>query len=178
MMILETPRLVLREFVPEDADALARVISDPETMRHYPAPFDRQGVEDWIQRNLRRYAGDGFSLWATVLRESGELIGDCGLIKQVVEGSEEIEIGYHLRRDHWGKGLATEAARAVRDYGFAKLQVDRLISLIRPANLPSRRVAERNGMKLWKEVVWRDLPHCVYAVQRSEIQPDWRPSAT
>ena len=171
MMILETPRLLLREFVPEDADALARIISDPETMRYYPAPFDRRGVEDWIQRNLRRYASDGFSLWAMVLRESGELIGDCGLIKQVVEGSEEIEIGYHLRRDHWGKGLATEAARAVRDSGFAALKVDRLISLIRPENGPSRRVAERNGMKLWKEVTWRDLPHCVYAVRRTDLWP-------
>jgi RimJ/RimL family protein N-acetyltransferase len=170
MLILETPRLRLREFIAEDADALARILSDPETMRYYPAPFDRQGVEDWIQRNLRRYANDGFSLWAIILKESGELIGDCGLIKQVVEGTEEIEVGYHLRRDHWGKGLATEAARAVRDYGFASLKVDRLISLIRPENGPSRRVAERNGMKLWKEVVWRGLPHCVYAVGRGEVK--------
>jgi RimJ/RimL family protein N-acetyltransferase len=169
MLILETPRVSLREFVPGDADALARIISDPETMRYYPAPYDRRGVANWIERNLQRYANDGFGLWAMVLEESGELIGDCGLTKQVVEGIEEIEIGYHLRRDHWGKGLATEAARAVRDYGFANLKVDRLISLIRPENAPSRRVAERNGMKLWKEVLWHDLPHCVYAVQRADL---------
>jgi RimJ/RimL family protein N-acetyltransferase len=170
MLVLETPRLELREFVASDADALARILSDPETIRYYPAPFDRRGIEDWIQRNLRRYSTDGFGLWAMVLKESSELIGDCGLTRQIVEGIEEIEIGYHLRRDHWGKGLATEAARAVRDHGFAKLKADRLISLIRPENTPSRRVAERNGMKLWKEVVWRDLPHCVYAVQRGEVK--------
>jgi [ribosomal protein S5]-alanine N-acetyltransferase len=169
MLILETSRVSLRKFVPGDADALARIISDPETMRYYPAPYDRQGVTTWIERNLRRYANDGFGLWAMVFKESGELIGDCGLTKQAVEGIEEIEIGYHLRRDHWGKGLATEAARAVRDYGFANLKVDRLISLIRPGNAPSRRVAERNGMKLWKEVLWHDLPHCVYAVQRADL---------
>ncbi|HVO82376.1 MAG TPA: GNAT family N-acetyltransferase [Terriglobales bacterium] len=172
MLTIETPRLRLRDFIAEDADALARILSDPETMRYYPAPFDRQGVEDWIQRNLRRYSNDGFGLWAMILKESGELIGNCGLIKQTVDGIEEIEIGYHLRRDHWGRGLATEAARAVRDYGFATLGVDRLISLIRPQNIPSRRVAERNGMKLWKEVLWRDLEHCVYAVQRADVQPE------
>ena len=104
-----------------------------------------------------------------ILRESGELIGDCGLTQQLVDGQKEIEIGYHLRRDHWGKGFATETATACRDYAFAHLQVDRVISLIRPENIPSRRVAERNGMTLWKEVIWRDLPHCVYAIQRNSL---------
>ena len=167
--VIETERLLLRHFVLDDVDALARVISDPETMRYYPAPFDRQGVVDWIQRNLRRYAADGHGLWAMVLKESGDLIGDCGLTRQRVEGIDEIEIGYHLRRDHWGKGLATEAAQACRYYGFAHLKVDRLISLIRPDNAPSRRVAERNGMTLWKEVTWRDLPHCVYVIRRAAM---------
>lgn len=171
MLILETPRLILRELVPEDREALALVLSDSVTMRYYPAPYDRHGVENWIARNRARYAADGHSLWGLILKANDELIGDCGLIKQVVEGVDEIEIGYHLRRDHWGKGFATEAARAVRDYGFAKLSVHRLISLIRPENWPSRRVAERNGMKLWKEVVWRDLPHCVYAISRSDRFP-------
>jgi RimJ/RimL family protein N-acetyltransferase len=167
--ILETERLQLRKFVLDDVEALARVISDPETMRYYPAPYDRSGVLEWIQRNLRRYAVDGHGLWAMVLKESGEMIGDSGLTKQSVEGVDEIECGYHLRRDRWGKGLATEAARACRDYGFAHLKVDHIISLIRPENWPSRRVAERNGMTLWKEVVWRDLPHCVYIIQRSDL---------
>ena len=167
--IIETERLQLRKFVLDDVDALARVISDPETMRYYPAPFDRSGVLEWIQRNVRRYALDGHGLWAMVLKESGEMIGDAGLTRQSVDGADEIECGYHLRRDYWGKGLATEAARACRDYGFAHLKVDHIISLIRPDNWPSRRVAERNGMTVWKEVVWRDLPHCVYVIRRSEL---------
>ncbi len=167
MQILETPRLILRELIPEDAASLAHVLSDPETMRHYPAPYDLAGVEQWIARNRARYAADGHGLWGMDLKATGELIGDCGLIKQVVEDVEEIEIGYHLRREHWGKGFATEAARACRDYGFARSSVNRLISLIRPENEPSRGVAERNGMRLWKEVVWRDLRHCVYAISRT-----------
>jgi RimJ/RimL family protein N-acetyltransferase len=101
-----------------------------------------------------------------ILKSSGELIGDCGLTVQDVDGANEIEIGYHLRRDLWGQGLATEAASACRDFGFARLPVERLISLIRPENLPSRRVAEKNGMTVWKEVMWKDLLHLVYAIRR------------
>ena len=168
MQILETSRLILREFLPGDADVLARVLSDPETMRFYPAPIDRRGVEEWIARNLRRYADNGHGLWAMILKANGELIGDCGLTVQNVDGIDEVEIGYHVRRDLWGQGLATEAARACRDYGFARLPVERIISLIRPENLSSRRVAEKNGMTVWKELMWRDLPHLVYAIRREQ----------
>lgn len=166
--ILETSRLILREFVSDDLDALAAVISDPETMRYYPVPFDRAAVEEWIERNRRRYHADGFGLWAMVLKSSGELIGDCGLMRQSVDEASEVEIGYHTRRDLWGQGFATEAARACRDFGFAHLPVNRLISLIRPENMQSRRVAEKNGMRVVKQVIWRGLEHCVYAVERHE----------
>ena len=169
--ILETARLTLREFVPEDADAMARVLCDPDTMRYYPAPFTRAQVDEWIERNRSRYRNDGVSLWAMLLKSSGELIGDCGIIRQEVDGEFLYEVGYHLRRDHWGRGFATEAAIACRDWAFANLKVDRVISLIRPENQPSRKVAERNGMKIWKEVDWRGLRHYVYAIRRSEVAP-------
>ncbi len=164
--VLETGRLRLREFCPEDVDALARVLSDSETMRFYPAPFDRAGVQEWIERNRRRYVKDGHGLWAMILKSSGELVGDCGLTLQEVDGEKLIEIGYHLRRDLWGNGLATEAACACRDFGFSRLGAERLISLIRPENQPSRRVAEKAGMTVWKETIWRGIPHLVYAVRR------------
>jgi [ribosomal protein S5]-alanine N-acetyltransferase len=167
MQILETERLLLREFVPDDIDALAAVISDPETMRFYPEPRDRAGVESWIERNRRRYRDDGHGLWAMVLKSSGEVVGDCGLARQTVDGGDEIEIGYHVRRDLWGRGLAPEAAAACRDYGFQRLGAKQLISLIRPENLPSRRVAEKVGLSLLKEVMWRDLPHCVYVIHKT-----------
>jgi ribosomal-protein-alanine N-acetyltransferase len=140
-------------------------------MRFYPVPLDQTAVANWIERNRRRYEKDGFGLWAMISKSSGELIGDCGLIRQVVDETEEVEIGYHVRRDWWRNGLATEAARACRDYGFAQLLVDRLISLIRPENQPSRRVAEKNGMSVWKEITWREFPHVVYAVQRTRERP-------
>lgn len=165
--ILETPRLILRELVPADADAIALILSDPETMRYYPAPYDRAGVEQWIDRNRQRYFHDGVGLWGMVLKETGELIGDCGIIRQEVDGESLYEIGYHLRRDRWSKGYATEAAIACREWGFATLEAKRLISLIRPDNIPSQRVAVRNGMKIWKEVKWSGLLHYVYSIQRS-----------
>ena len=167
MHILETERLLLRELVPEDVDALAAVLSDTETMRYYPAVLDRAGVAAWIERNRRRYRDYGHGLWAMVLKSSDEVIGDCGLSRQVVDGVDEIEIGYHVRRDLWGQGLAPEAAAGCRDYGFEKLAAGQLISLIRPENRPSQRVAEKVGLSLWKEVLWRDLPHYVYVIRKT-----------
>lgn len=166
MPVLQTQRLTIREFETDDLDALAAILSDPETMRYYPMSFDRAAVADWIERNRARYATDGYGLWAMILNSTGELIGDCGLVRQNVDDVDEIEIGYHVRRDLWGRGYASEAARACRDYGFANLEVDRLISLIRPENLSSRRVAEKNGMTVWKEVTRASLLHYVYAIQR------------
>ncbi len=186
MTILQTPRLLLREFTPQDADALALVLSDPETMRYYPAPYDRAGVEQWIERNRQRYQDDGVGLWAMELKKTQDsevqgsdvqssefhkMIGDCGVTRQQVEGEYLYEIGYHLRRDFWGQGLATEAAIACRDWAFAHLKTERLISLIRPENLPSRRVAERNGMTVWKEVNWHGLQHCVYFIEKARVAP-------
>lgn len=166
--VLETQRVILREFVTEDADALARVLSDPEAMRYYPMSFDRKAVEEWIARNQRRYAMDGHGLWAMDLKSAGDMIGDCGITLQEVDGESLPEIGYHLRRNMWGQGLASEAACTCRDYGFRQLKVDALISLIRPGNVPSRRVAERIGMKVWKETTRSGLLHLVYRIQREE----------
>jgi ribosomal-protein-alanine N-acetyltransferase len=139
-------------------------------MRYYPAPYDRAGVEQWIERNRQRYQDDGVGLWAMELTKTQEVIGDCGIILQQVEGERLYEIGYHLRRDFWGQGLATEAAVACRDWAFAQLKTDRLISLIRPENLPSRRVAERVGMSVWKKVNWRGFLDCVYSIEKERPQ--------
>jgi [ribosomal protein S5]-alanine N-acetyltransferase len=168
MMMIETPRMILREFCNGDADALAAVLSDPGTMRFYPAPLDRAGVEEWMARNRRRYAKDGHGLWAMVVRQNNEVIGDCGWTVQNVDGTDEMEIGYHVRRELWGRGLATEAARACREYGFARLPVERLISIIPPENLPSRRVAEKNGMTIWKQEMRVGFPHLIYSIRRDQ----------
>jgi ribosomal-protein-alanine N-acetyltransferase len=173
-VILETSRLVLREFVPQDGDALARIICDPVTMRYYPHTFDRAAADEWIARNLRRYQADGHGLWAIVLKGSNDMIGDCGVALQEVDGEPLPEIGYHLRRDQWGNGFATEAACACRDWGFTHLQTGFLISLIRPENLPSRRVAERNGMVVWKRVTRAGFLHDVFRVDRTDWERRFR----
>ena len=166
-MILETVRLVLRPHEMADADALERFLSDPVAMEFYPAPLDRRGVEEWIRRNQDRYSRDGFGKWAMVLKSTGEVGGSCGLVIQEVEGRREIEVGYNVRRDLWGQGYATEAAGALIDYAFGKLDAKRVIAMIRPENRNSIRVAEKNGMVLEKTVFWRDYDHCVYFKERA-----------
>jgi [ribosomal protein S5]-alanine N-acetyltransferase len=165
-VILETVRLRLREFTHADADALAAVLGDPVAMQFYPSPFDRQGVETWIARNQERYRLEGHGLWAMLLRDTGELIGDCGCTVQEVEGKNEVEVGYHVRRDLWGNGYATEAAQACMEYAFARLGAKRVISIIRPENAPSRRVAEKNGLVCEKIVFWRGYDHYIYAKRK------------
>lgn len=168
-MTLETPRLLLRPFTPADFEPLFAVIGDPVTMQFYPLPFDKQGTLDWIERNIRRLEEDGSGLRAVVLKSNGEMIGDCGPVWQEVDGHRELEIGYHMHRDHWGHGYATEAARTAMAYGFESFPVERLISLIRPENLPSRRVAEKNGLRIDREINWKGIRHFVYAIRRDDF---------
>jgi [ribosomal protein S5]-alanine N-acetyltransferase len=170
VVILETERLTLRLLVPEDSEALAAVLSDPIAMRWYPHALSRPEVEQWITRNRERYNHDGHGLWAMVLKSSGALIGDCGLVAQEIDRERLVEVGYHVRRDHWSRGLATEAARACMKYAFETLKVERVISLIRPENQPSWRVAEKNGMKVWKQTTHAGLLHLVYATRREEFE--------
>jgi ribosomal-protein-alanine N-acetyltransferase len=167
--ILETERLILREFEPSDVDDLSCVLCDRENMRFYPDGFERSHVERWIARSRERYRRDGFGLWAMMPKNEPRVIGDCGLMLQEVDGVTEVEIGYHLRRDQQGRGLATEAARACRDFAFGSLGKRTVISLIRPENIPSRRVAERNGMTIEKETLFKGLPHLVYRIAVSDI---------
>jgi RimJ/RimL family protein N-acetyltransferase len=162
-VILETPRLILRRHVMGDADALESVLGDPVAMEFYPAALDRRGVEEWITRNIERYRHDGFGKWAMVIKSTGEVGGSCGCALQEVEGRNEIEVGYNVRRDLWGNGYATEAARACTEYAFRELGAIRVISMIRPENVRSIRVAEKNGMVCEKIIFWRDYNHCVYA---------------
>jgi RimJ/RimL family protein N-acetyltransferase len=167
VLSISTPRLLLRELKSADAPALFEVLGDPETMRFYPRPYSREEVDEWIGRQIGRYAM-GAGLLGVVLRDSGTLIGDCGLVWQEVEGVQEPEIGYHVHREHQGRGYATEAARAVRDYAFGTLGCDHVISMIRPENLASRRVAEKNGLTVDRTVFWRGYDHCVYQLRKAD----------
>jgi RimJ/RimL family protein N-acetyltransferase len=169
-LILETERLRLRRFRREDVDAVFAIIGDPVSMQYYPKTFRRNDAEQWIERNMRRYRDDGFGLFAMTLKGSEDVIGDCGVIKQNVESAIAMEVGYHLRRDQLGNGYATEAARACMRLAFHTFGADKVVSLIRPENAPSRRVAERNGMGLEREVLHYGLPHLVYSMRLEEFE--------
>ncbi len=165
-MQIETARLLLRPLTAEDEAALAAVLGDAETMRWYPRPCTEDEVRMWIERQMGRYP-EGSGLLGLVEKQTGRLIGDCGSVWQEVEGRMELEIGYHVNRERWGQGFATEAARVVMDYAFQRFDVDRVVSMIRPENTASRRVAEKNGLTLDRMVFWRSYDHCVYRKMRS-----------
>ncbi|SCA63901.1 hypothetical protein SCG7109_BM_00050 [Chlamydiales bacterium SCGC AG-110-M15] len=165
--VLETERMVLRELNMGDVDNLQRILADPEAMRYYPGTMNKEETKEWIQRQLDRYENKGTSIWACHLKETGEFVGQCGLIPWPdIDGREELEIGYLFVREHWKKGLATEAAIACKKYARDKLGITRLISLIRPENTPSRAVAERNGMTVEKEIVFMGFQVQVYCTEK------------
>lgn len=150
-MILETERLFLREMTEDDYDALYAVLGDSDMMQHYPYTFNEVRVRNWITRNRERYARDGFGLWAVCLRDSGEMIGDCGLTLQMIDGQQLPEIGYHIRRDQQRRSYAREAAAAVRDWAFAHTEYPALYSYCKYTNEPSWRTVEAIGMHFLKE---------------------------
>jgi len=166
--LLETERLSLRPYRREDIDDLHAMFSDPEHMRFYPKPFNREGTRTWVERQLDGYQTRGFALWIVEDRRTGEFIGTAGPALLQVEGADEVEIGWHTKRDHWGQGIAVEAGTAARDWAFANLGVDHLISLVRPENGQSRRVAAKIGMLVDREVDYKGLRHLVYRVDRVE----------
>ena len=140
-MIIETERLFLREMTEGDFDALFAVLADSDIMKHYPYTFDEERVRGWIKRNKERYEIFGFGLWAVCLKESGEMIGDCGLTMQIIDGVIKPEIGYHIRKAHQRKGYAKEAAAAVRDWTFNNTPFQMIYSYMKYTNAPSAATA-------------------------------------
>lgn len=111
-MTIETERLILREMTQQDFDTLYKILADSDIMRHYPYTFDRARVQNWIDKNISRYRVFGFGLWSVCLKQSGEMIGDCGLTMQIIDGDIKPEISYHIARAHQRRGYAKEAAAA------------------------------------------------------------------
>ena len=146
-MVVETERLLLREMTEEDFPALYKVLADSDIMKYYPYVFDENRVRNWILRNIERYRVFGFGLWAVCLKETGEMIGDCGLTMQLVNGEIKPEIGYHIRGDKQRKGYAKEAAIAVRDWTFDNTQFNIVYSYMKHTNEPSYKTAVSYGCK-------------------------------
>jgi RimJ/RimL family protein N-acetyltransferase len=166
-MVITTQRLSLRRFREDDLDGLASLMSDPDFMRFSSGTFSHDQTEAFLGKILTLDRAGTPSEFALRISGQDRLLGYCGFFQQRVDEIDEIEIGYRLEPTYWGRGLATEAARAVRDHGFNDLQLERMISLIHPENEPSRRVAEKNGMILEKETVFHGFPTQVYAIQKT-----------
>ena len=168
-MLIETERLLLREYTLADYDALFEIVSDAETMQHYPAPFDEERTRGWISWNLDNYEKYGFGLWVVVLKETDEFIGDCGITIQNIDGEMLPEIGYHIHKNHWRKGYGKEAASAVRDWVFENTDYDVIYSYMKYTNVGSYNTAIANGMKKVKE--YPDPKNTIsyaYAITRDE----------
>lgn len=129
-----------------DLDDMASLLGDPDVMTYYPAPKTREQAADWIAWNLKNYAEHGYGLWI-IETHAGEFIGDCGLTWQSVNGRPRLEVGYHVRAAAQGRGYATEAAAACRDFARSVLGAPELVAIIDPRNGPSRRVAEKIGLR-------------------------------
>ena len=167
-MILETERLYFREIKQTDFNSLCKILQDEDTMYAYEGAFNDNEVHEWLDRQLSRYQKWNFGLWAVILKETGEMIGQCGLTMQPWKEMEVLETGYLFNRLYWHKGYATEAANACIKYAFEVLKADEVCSIIRDTNIASQKVAIRNGMTI--KDVWTkhyrgvDMPHYRYVV--------------
>jgi RimJ/RimL family protein N-acetyltransferase len=170
-IILETRRLILRHQLPSDLDDLWALYCDPEITRYIPdASHTREEAREELEWHMNGHPRNpALGLWATIHRESGKFIGRCGLLPWTIEEQQEVEVAYTIARDYWGQGLATEAAQAILQYGFEKLNLTRLVSLIEPENIASQHVAEKIGMVFEKRVDEDKYgPFFIYSINRSD----------
>ena len=171
-MVWESERLYARRLTPEDYRECCALLQDAGVMYAYEHAFSDAEVQEWLDRQIARYAADGFGLWALVRREDGAGSGQAGLTMQECGGKRLPEIGYLLKKAFWHQGYATEAAMACKAYAFGVLGLDVVYSIIRDNNFPSQRVAQRNGMvpvgRTVKHYYHMDMPHILYAVRAGD----------
>jgi len=152
-LILESQRLILRRQQASDFTDLVDLWADPEVTRYLGGPRDRDWLRGVFQQTAEAPLTERYDLWPVVEKETGEVVGHCGLLEKDVEGKSEIELTYVFARSAWGKGYATEIGRALKDHAFGELGLERLIALIEPGNVASERVAHKIGMRFDREVI-------------------------
>ncbi|MDO5573675.1 MAG: GNAT family N-acetyltransferase [bacterium] len=169
--IIETAQLGLRELTADDFEAWHKILSDPETMQHYPKPFDEEKTKGWIDWNLDNYQKYGFGLWAVILKETGQFVGDCGITMQNIHGDGVLypEIGYHISKDFQRRGFASQAAKACLQYAFEHTENDEIFSYQKWTNIASRKTAEKMGMSFREEYQdEKNTKTSVYSITRLE----------
>ena len=169
LVVMETERLLIRRITRKDMNALLAIMGKPEVMYAWEHGFTKKDVRKWINRQLTRYRKDGFGYFAVILKESGALIGQAGLMNSTLNGNETVELGYILDNTYWHNGYGTEAARACLEYAFGELELKTVCCSIRPENVASIRVAERLGMTLCGNhtIIYneKEMPHLIYELK-------------
>jgi RimJ/RimL family protein N-acetyltransferase len=165
-MIIETDRLILREYTMDDLENIYKILSCPITMSHYIKPYDYEGAKRWINWCMNSYKENGFGLWAMILKETNTLIGDCGLSLQNIDGEICPEIGYHIYKDYWRNGYGKEAANAVKEWAFNNTKYNTLYSYMTTTNIASYKTAEAIGMIRIKEYRDDSEELAVYAITK------------
>ena len=152
---IKTERLILRPFQSNDFEKAYRLFSDPIVMRFsLNGPYSAEKCKKFIDQCMLKSKNNEPSLLAVIDNQTNQLIGSCGFFAQTIQGMAELELGYRLLPHYWGKGLATEAAIAMKGYAFNEMGLTRLISLIETDNIASIRVAEKNDFKLAKTMLY------------------------
>ena len=164
---LESQRLGTRFLKPEDATSWQEFMNDPRATEFFPASFFPEDIAPasfWIDSQLARYSSKRFGLQALVKKDTGEFVGQCGLLLQEVDGLQELEVGYHILPRYWGKGYAPEAAKLFIHHVFEQQLSDSVISIIDARNIKSQRVAEKNKLILDKKTNWRSIEAFIYRI--------------
>lgn len=169
-MILETDRLRIRQWTKGEAAALTEFLVDPEVMHAYEEPFTQEEINEWLRWNIASYETKGYGIWAVELKETGEIIGECGLTDQWVVDRPYFELSYHLKKSAWGKDYMLEATQAIQHYAFDVLRANSVIMIIRDINIKAMNIAISNHMKIMKRIIKeRDgisTPHYIFCIEK------------
>jgi RimJ/RimL family protein N-acetyltransferase len=164
MQILETERLILDELKDDKFEELANLLANEIVHRFFPKTLNRTESSEFLEAIRKRQNEDGVSFWAVIRKDDSKFLGICGLLKQIIDDNEEIEIAYRIDDLYWGKGYGAEAAEGCIKYAKDKLELTSVISLILPENKQSIRVADKNGLKLEKKSMFHKQIHHVYRI--------------
>lgn len=166
-IILETPRLLMRKMLPEDAQACFDMNNDPEVVRYTgDGPFASLEEAREFLENYDPYSTEGFGRYAVLQKETGEFIGFCGL--RMLKDEGYVDLGYRLVRREWGKGYACEAAEACLEEGFSKFHLPFIVGRVMKENTASIRVLEKLGMYFWKEGDCFEHPAQIYRLDNPQ----------
>lgn len=165
MRILETERLILETLEDNRFEELAELLANEKVHRFFPKTLNRQESHDFLQTVRKRQLEDGHSFWAVIRKEDQRFLGICGLLKQYIDETVEIEAAYRINDEFWGQGYGTEAAKGCMAYAKNTLRLSSVISLILPQNVQSIRVAQKNGLQFEKEAMFHGQIHQVYRIR-------------